>query len=462
VRGPVRALGNGSGRRALRFLAAALTCAIALPLAFAATAAAVETEVFAYTGAEQEFEVPEGVHFIKVDLVGGTGGDAATASGGEADEVVSGLSVIPGTILYIEVGGRGESEAEGGEGGFNGGGDGAGGGGGASDIRTAPRSTPLSTEDTRLIVAAGGGGAGGDGPFGTGGDGGDAESQGGSSEVYAGGGAGNQTEGGTGASGCFSGGSNGGLGEGGEGGDSAVISGPGGGGGGGLYGGGGGGGACEVGSSGGGGGSSLVAEGITSLTSTDPNITITYNPPPTVTITSPVNGATFTQGQAVTAGYGCTPGSGTTLKTCAGPVANGAPLDTSTLGNHSFTVEAEDLDKGTDSETAVYTVVGTPGPPSPTLKPPAPPPIPDTFLGAHPKRTIKTDKSRVKVKFTFSSDVVGATFKCKLDKGAFVACTSPKTYKVKRGSHTFSVEAVGAGGTDSSPATFSFKVKKKN
>jgi hypothetical protein len=33
---------------------------------------------------------------------------------------------------------------------------------------------------------------------------------------------------------------------------------------------------------------------------------------------------------------------------------------------------------------------------------------------------------------------------------------------VKPGKHTFSVEAGSAAGTDPTPATFSFKVKKKN
>jgi hypothetical protein len=32
---------------------------------------------------------------------------------------------------------------------------------------------------------------------------------------------------------------------------------------------------------------------------------------------------------------------------------------------------------------------------------------------------------------------------------------------MKKGRHTFSVEAVGPAGTDPSPATFNFKVKKK-
>ena len=54
------------------------------------------------------------------------------------------------------------------------------------------------------------------------------------------------------------------------------------------------------------------------------------------------------------------------------------------------------------------------------------------------------------------------SFECKLDKGAFAPCTSPKTYKVKPGKHTFSVEALSAAGTDPTPATFSFKVKKKS
>ena len=46
-------------------------------------------------------------------------------------------------------------------------------------------------------------------------------------------------------------------------------------------------------------------------------------------------------------------------------------------------------------------------------------------------------------------------------QGGVRSCTSPKSYKVKKGKHTFSVEAVGPGGTDATPATFSFKVKKK-
>ena len=92
---------------------------------------------------------------------------------------------------------------------------------------------------------------------------------------------------------------------------------------------------------------------------------------------------------------------------------------------------------------------------------PPPPSVPETKLGSKPKAVVKTTKAKASVRFTFSSDVAGATFQCKLDKGAFAACKSPKSYKAKPGKHKFQVRAVGPGGTDATPASFSFKVKKQ-
>ena len=97
----------------------------------------------------------------------------------------------------------------------------------------------------------------------------------------------------------------------------------------------------------------------------------------------------------------------------------------------------------------------------------SPPPIsepakaPNTKLGKHPAAKVKTKAAKAKVKFTFSADVAGATFQCKLDKGAYKPCASPKIYRVKPGKHKFSVRAVGPGGTDNTPATFSFKVVRE-
>jgi hypothetical protein len=81
-----------------------------------------------------------------------------------------------------------------------------------------------------------------------------------------------------------------------------------------------------------------------------------------IAIASPANGATYAQGQAVTAAYSCTAPEGTTVTTCAGPVANGALIDTSTLGSHAFTVNAQDSDDGPATKSAGYTVVAAPTP----------------------------------------------------------------------------------------------------
>ena len=313
---------------------------------------------------------------------------------------------------------------------------------------------------SRLIVAAGGGGGGAEGEASAGAAGGAAGSDGSDTTTgNPGGKAGTATEGGAGGLGFFGTGGTGQLGLGGVGGASGFSGGTGGGGGGGYYGGGGGGGGEISGGGGGGGGSSLIPpSGSKILTATPPQVEITYTlVPPSIAIVSPASGATYNQGQAVTASYSCTPPAGTTVEFCEGPVANGAALDTSTLGPHAFKVEAEDKDGAAATKEVTWTRVVAP----PTPTPDAAPISPDTILGSHPKEIIKTKKKKVKVKFRFSSNVTGASFKCKLDKGAFAPCTSPKSYKVKLGRHTFSVEAVSAGGTDPAPESFSFKVKKK-
>ena len=65
------------------------------------------TKTFTYTGAEQTFKVPGGVHGIQVLAVGGHGGATGWIGGGEVAEIRAGLTVTPGETLYIEVGGRG-------------------------------------------------------------------------------------------------------------------------------------------------------------------------------------------------------------------------------------------------------------------------------------------------------------------------------------------------------------------
>lgn len=79
------------------------------------------------------------------------------------------------------------------------------------------------------------------------------------------------------------------------------------------------------------------------------------NAAPTATIAAPVDGATFLQGQVVPAEYSCTDADDTDVD-CVGDVANGQPIDTSTLGTHTFEVTATDEHGASSSTTATYTV----------------------------------------------------------------------------------------------------------
>jgi Tol biopolymer transport system component len=79
---------------------------------------------------------------------------------------------------------------------------------------------------------------------------------------------------------------------------------------------------------------------------------------PTVTITTPANGATYIKGQSVAADFLCqdeTGGSG--LASCTGPVLNGAPIDTATVGSHSFSVTATDNAGNSATATNTYNIV---------------------------------------------------------------------------------------------------------
>jgi hypothetical protein len=87
------------------------------------------------------------------------------------------------------------------------------------------------------------------------------------------------------------------------------------------------------------------------------SVSYTVAAAPSVSITSPANGSTFTKGQAVTASYSCQEGPrGPGIKSCSGPVASGHPVDTSTAGQHSFSVTAVSLDGQTVTQTVSYTV----------------------------------------------------------------------------------------------------------
>jgi hypothetical protein len=84
---------------------------------------------------------------------------------------------------------------------------------------------------------------------------------------------------------------------------------------------------------------------------------------------------------------------------------------------------------------------------------------PETTITKHPKN--KTRKKRAI--FEFASSEANSTFVCTLDgESSFKTCSSPLTVKVKKGKHSFQVQAVDpAGNVDPTPAAYDWKVKKK-
>jgi hypothetical protein len=82
---------------------------------------------------------------------------------------------------------------------------------------------------------------------------------------------------------------------------------------------------------------------------------------PSASISSPADGAAFTFGQPVSASYTCADASGGPgIASCAGPVANGAAVDTSHPGSVSFTVTATSKDGQSATKTAGYAVLKAP------------------------------------------------------------------------------------------------------
>jgi hypothetical protein len=277
---------------------------------------------FEFTGTERCYEVEPGVNALDVVAVGAPGGlggstyTGVAGLGANGARVSARISVSPGQLIFVTVGGAGAPGAYAGggaAGGFNGGAaggrasmsgnPGGGGGGGASDLRSCAAAAPVCPEGSsllsRLLVAAGGGGGGAAQGFGSGGDGGgggalgadglDAPPIAGGLPGHGGKGGRADAGGDPGAPGpgCGLASPNASAGQLGLGGKGGYQASGGGGGGGGLYGGGGGGGGCGgtfAGSGGAGGGSSfgpvgaafeLDSSGVASVA-----ITPVLDPPP--------------------------------------------------------------------------------------------------------------------------------------------------------------------------------------
>jgi glycine rich protein len=249
---------------------------------------------FAFTGfLGDSFTVPAEVTQISIDGFGAQGGPSQDGTlGGRGGEATAMITVTPGEVLQVNVGGQPGTIPSGGPvpGGINGGGasgtgsSAGGGGGGASDVRQGGHSN-----GDRVVIAGGGGGGGGTVGSCTGGTGGGPNGGDGSTCSTLQGLGGTPSTGG-GIGGGANPGSTGILGMGGAGGSSAQGF-AGGGGGGGRFGGGGGSATGVVSVAGGGGGGSGLTPTSTGMTNGvrtgNGLITITYTLPPPVLLVGP-------------------------------------------------------------------------------------------------------------------------------------------------------------------------------
>ena len=80
--------------------------------------------------------------------------------------------------------------------------------------------------------------------------------------------------------------------------------------------------------------------------------------PPDISIVSPVNDRTYGLYTTVNASYSCVDFSD--LARCAGTVASGAPIDTSSPGRYEFSVTASDRFGNVTTKSLVYQDLGPP------------------------------------------------------------------------------------------------------
>jgi len=149
--------------------------------------------------------------------------------------------------------------------------------------------------------------------------------------------------------------------------------------------------------------------------------------PPVVALDTPADGGQYPLGGSVAANYQCTDGQfGSGVATCTGDVADGAPIDTSTLGEHSFTVTASDNEGNVSAPvTHVYTVVPAGNDHTP----------PDITLTTPPDGAVYSQGAAVTASYSCVDNGSGvATCSGTTPNGGSVDTSTP-------GAHTYSVSA---------------------
>lgn len=103
-----------------------------------------------------------------------------------------------------------------------------------------------------------------------------------------------------------------------------------------------------------------------------------------------------------------------------------------------------------------------PRPPRPPRPPQPDRKAPQTRIVAHPPALAWTARRTRRVAFGFAASESPVGFRCRLDRGRFWPCRSPRAYRVRTGPHTLRVYAIDAAGNrDRSPAQFEFRVRRR-
>lgn len=154
--------------------------------------------------------------------------------------------------------------------------------------------------------------------------------------------------------------------------------------------------------------------------STTVSATYTVAAPPSVWITSPTNGATYTVGEVVGVGYGCAEGAfGPGLASCSVPGA----VDTHTTGTFSFTASATSLDGQTATATIHYNVVAPSNQPPAVTAPVGQTTVPPALSEMSQSHRRWRLGSKLATLAAAAKPPVGTTFRFKLNEAATVRFT---------------------------------------
>ena len=163
-----------------------------------------------------------------------------------------------------------------------------------------------------------------------------------------------------------------------------------------------------------------------------PVATITIKP----TNPSNVSGPALAFSAGETATFQCKL-DGALFGACSSPTSYGGLAD----GSHTFVVKATDAAGNTGAEASYSWTIDTVAPTAAISAQPV-----DPSNNAAPS-------------FQFGGDEAGASFACKLDGGAFAACSSPKAYAaLTDATHTFRVKATDAAGNTGAEAVYTWRI----